>query len=199
MIRARNSLTRPDLWSLEQYAERRQAFREEVLLHKKHRKILLGEHLRLIFEDRLTIQYQIQEMLRIEKIFEADAIQQELDAYNPLIPDGANWKCTLLIQYEDVEQRKVRLTQLLGIEDQIWVQVGDCAPVFAIADEDMERANEEKTAAVHFLRFQLNDDQLAAARGNQALTFGVNHPAYLVEPVKVADENRASLLADISR
>ncbi len=137
MIRARNSLTRPDLWSLEQYAERRQAFREEVLLHKKHRKILLGEHLRLIFEDRLTIQYQIQEMLRIEKIFEADAIQQELDAYNPLIPDGANWKCTLLIQYEDVEQRKVRLTQLLGIEDQIWVQVGDCAPVFAIADEDM--------------------------------------------------------------
>ena len=199
MIRTMNSLTRPDLWSLEQYAEHRQAFREEVLLHKKHRKILLGDHLQLIFEDKLTVQYQIQEMLRIEKIFEADAIQEELDAYNPLIPDGENWKCTLLIQYEDAEQRKVRLTELLGIEDQIWVQVGDCTPVFAIADEDMERANEEKTSAVHFLRFQLNDDQLAAARANQALTFGVEHPAYIVEDVKVTDENHVSLLADICR
>ena len=194
-----NSLTRSDLWSLEQYSEHRAEFRQKVLTHKKNRRILLGENLQLVFEDRLTIQYQIQEMLRIEKIFESAAIQEELEAYNPLIPDGDNWKCTLLIQYQDVEERKVRLSELLGIEEQIWIQIGDCAPVYAIADEDMERANEEKTSAVHFLRFQLSEHQLAAARANQALMFGVSHPAYSIDPVKVADSNRLSLLADIAQ
>ena len=120
-----NKLTRSDLWSLEQYAEHRTDFREKVLSHKKNRKVLLGDHLQLIFEDKLTVRYQIQEMLRIEKVFEGPAIQEELDAYNPLIPDGDNWKCTLLIQYQDVEERKVRLGELLGIEEKIWVQIGD--------------------------------------------------------------------------
>ncbi len=192
-----NKLTRSDLWSLEQYADKRQTFRESVLAHKKNRNVLLGGHLQLIFEDKLTVQYQIQEMLRIEKIFEGDAIQEELDAYNPLIPDGDNWKCTLLIQYQDVEERKVRLGELLGIEEKIWVSIGDCDQIYAIADEDMDRATEEKTSAVHFLRFQLDQDQMQAACSSQDVIFGVDHPEYSVKPLRLPDSIRISLLGDI--
>ena len=192
-----NKLTRSDLWSLEQYAEHRKTFRESVLSHKKNRSVFVGEHLRLTFEDKLTVQYQIQEMLRIEKIFESDAIQGELDAYNPLIPDGDNWKCTLLIEYSDVEERKVRLGELLGIEEKIWVQIGDCDLVYPIADEDMDRATTEKTSAVHFLRFQLNQDQVVAVCSAQDITFGVNHPKYSTEPLTLPDSTRSSLVGDI--
>ena len=192
-----NMLTRADLWSLEQYAEARDQFRADVLAHKKNRNLPVGEHLQLIFEDSLTVRYQIQEMLRIEKVFEASGIQEELDAYNPLIPDGDNWKCTLLIQYEDVEERRIRLTELLGIEEKIWIKIGDCEPLYPIADEDMDRADGEKTSAVHFLRFQLTPAQQVAARDNQELVVGVSHPAYPVAPEKIPEAIRLSLVTDI--
>jgi len=191
------SLTRSDLWSLEQYSEQREAFREQVLAHKKNRRLMLGEHIQLLFEDRLTIQYQIQEMLRIEKVFEPAAIQEELDAYNPLIPDGSNWKCTMLIQYQDVEERKQRLTQLLGIEDKIWIKIGRTNPVYAIADEDMERANDEKTAAVHFLRYALDAEQISAVLAKQPIEMGIDHEAYPLQPVMVQEAVRASLAEDL--
>ena len=158
---------------------------------------MVGEHLQLIFEDRLTVQYQIQEMLRIEKIFAAGAIQDELDAFNPLIPDGDNWKCTLLIQYEDVETRKRRLVELIGIEEKIWIQIGDCAPVFAIADEDMERQNAEKTSAVHFLRYQLNTKQVEAVRAVAPIVIGVDHPAYRFESRSIERAVRDCLAQDL--
>ena len=150
-----NKLTRSDLWKLEDYARERSAFRARVLAHKKQRTAHLGDHLTLIFEDRLTVQYQVQEMLRIERIFEAEAIEEELAAYNPLIPDGSNLKATLLVEYDDVEQRRLALLQLRGIEHRISLAVGDEPEVAAIADEDLERSNESKTSAVHFLRFEL--------------------------------------------
>lgn len=193
------TLTRDDLWSLEQYAEKREAFRGEVIEHKKDRQILIGDHLLLIFEDELTIRYQIQEMLRVEKVFEAAGIQDELDAYNPLIPDGDNLKCSLLIQYNDVAERKHRLTELVGIEDVIWLQFGDSGKVYPIADEDMERDYEDKTSAVHFMRYQFDDDQIAAARRGEALTMGVEHTAFPVDDVIVADNVRASLVADLNQ
>ena len=190
-------LSRSDLWSLEDYSEMRSTFRKEVLAHKQHRRVQIGDAMQLIFEDRLTIKYQIQEMLRIEKIFEAEGIQQELDAYNPLIPDGDNWKCTLLIQYEDVHERQRRLKQLLGVEDKIWVQVGDGKPVWPIADEDMDRANEDKTAAVHFIRYPLTLEDIAAVKSGAAITFGVEHVAYPCSPVQVAEAVRLTLVSDI--
>ena len=190
-------LSRSDLWSLEDYSEMRSTFRKEVLAHKQHRRVQIGDAMQLIFEDRLTIKYQIQEMLRIEKIFEAEGIQQELDAYNPLIPDGDNWKCTLLIQYEDVQERQRRLKQLLGVEDKIWLQVGESTPVWPIADEDMDRANEDKTAAVHFLRYQLTPENIADLKGGGTVTFGVDHDAYASNPVQVAEEVRLTLMSDI--
>jgi hypothetical protein len=191
-------LTRDDLWSLEQYAEKREAFRREVIDHKKNRQVLIGDHLLLIFEDELTIRYQIQEMLRVEKVFEAAGIQDELDAYNPMIPDGENLKCTLLIQYNDVAERKRRLTELVGIEDAIWLQFGDSGKIYAIADEDMERDYEGKTSAVHFMRYQLSEAQIAAAKRGEALTIGVEHSAFPVEDTTIADKVRTSLVADLT-
>lgn len=190
-------LSRSDLWSLEEYAERRPAFKASVLAHKENRRLMLGNHLQLIFEDRLSIQYQIQEMLRIEKVFEAAGIQEELDAYNPLIPDGDNWKCTLLIQYEDVDERKKQLAALLNVEHAIWIKVGDHEPVFAIADEDMERANDEKTSAVHFLRFQLDEAMVKDAKAAAQLTVGVDHTAYPVEGHPVPAEIASAIIQDL--
>lgn len=187
-------LVRQELLSLEQYAEHRPQMRGEVIAHKRNRQVVLGEHVRLLFEDRLTIQYQIQEMLRVERIFEAAGIQQELDAYNPLVPDGENWKATMLIEYEDVEERRVALTRLKGIEDLVYVQVGE-HKVMAIADEDMERENADKTASVHFLRFQFTPALIEQLRAGAGLSFGVDHPACLHHLVAAAAQRQA-LLAD---
>lgn len=190
-------LERKDLWSLEEYAEKREAFRDDVLAHKKNRSVQIGTHVLLTFEDELTLRYQIQEMLRIEKVFEAAGIQDELDAYNPLIPDGANWKCCMLIQYPDVEERRQRLTELRDIENRVWVRVGDGDKVVALADEDLERANDEKTSAVHFLRFQLDDSSVSAVKAGASITFGIDHDAFPAEDVTVVEASRASLAADI--
>lgn len=191
-------LERKDLWSLEQYAEHRPDFRAQVLAHKENRRVQMGKHVLLVFEDALTIKYQIQEMLRIEKVFEAAGIQEELDAYNPLIPDGDNWKCSMLIQYPDVEERKERLAKLIDIENKVWVKVGETEKVFAIADEDLERANDEKTSAVHFLRFQFEQAQVEALKAGESITFGVDHDNYDVGDLVVSEEVRAALAADIT-
>ncbi|MBO6564932.1 MAG: DUF3501 family protein [Pseudomonadales bacterium] len=191
-------LERKNLWSLEEYAENRPDFRAEVLAHKENRRVQIGKHVLLVFEDALTIKYQIQEMLRIEKVFEAAGIQEELDAYNPLIPDGDNWKCSMLIQYPDVEERKERLAKLIDIENKVWVKVGDTEKVFAIADEDLERANDEKTSAVHFLRFQFEQAQVEALKAGESITFGVDHDNYDVGDLVVSEEVRAALAADIT-
>lgn len=185
-----------DLMKLEDYAEQRPAFRQRVLEHKKRRKLHIGAHLTLLFEDRLTIQYQVQEMLRIERIFERGAIEEELGAYNPLIPDGTNWKATCLIEYEDPVERAQHLSQLKGIEDLIWAQVGEGPRIAAIADEDMDRANETKTSAVHFLRFELDAASVQAARNGAALRFGVDHPLY-TQVIEVPAPVRTALIADL--
>ncbi|MGQ0618776.1 MAG: DUF3501 family protein [Panacagrimonas sp.] len=192
-----DKLSIKDLWKLEDYAEQRPEFRRKVLAHKKHRKLHLGEHFTLIFEDRLTIQYQIQEMLRIERIFERKAIQEEIDAYNPLIPDGRNWKATFLIEYEDVEIRARKLAELRGLERGVWVQVGDLPRSLAFADEDIERENETKTSAVHFLRFELDDPALALLRRGVELRFGLSHPKVNLEQL-ASEQTRAGLIADLS-
>ncbi|MGI9248312.1 MAG: DUF3501 family protein [Woeseiaceae bacterium] len=189
-------LTRDDLFSLEQYAEARPAFREKVLAHKRDRRLDLGTNAALYFEDRLTMQYQVQEMLRIERIFEADGINEELEAYNPLIPDGSNWKATFMIEFPDAEERHAMLSQLVGIEDRIYVQVADFDRVFAIADEDLERADEHKTSAVHFLRFEFPPEQVAALKGGASLVAGIDHENYRVEVSPVADNIRQSLIGD---
>jgi hypothetical protein len=188
-------LTPADLWKLEDYSRERAAFRTKVIAHKKNRTIHLGAHLTLIFEDRLTVQYQVQEMLRIERIFEAAAIEEELGAYNPLIPDGANLKATLLIEYDDVEMRKRELEKLRGIEHDIALGVAD-ARVRAVADEDLERSNETKTSAVHFLRFELAPAMIAAVRAGAPLTLSVDHPHYSAS-VAVEGAARAALIADL--
>lgn len=190
-------LTRSDLMSLEQYAERRSEFRKQVIAHKKHRRVGIGPHLFLYFEDRLTVQYQIQEMLRIEKIFDADGINEELDAYNPLIPEGNNLKATAMLEYQDVAQRKQQLAKLKGIEDLVWIRVGNFEPVYAISNEDLERSNEEKTSAVHFMRFELEADMIAALRQGAVLSIGTSHPSYLHSSEVEADTCLA-LLADLS-
>jgi hypothetical protein len=193
-----NALSRSELLSLERYAVERAAFRARVLAHKQNRSVALGGHLTLLFEDRLTIQYQIQEMLRIERIFEPEAIQDELDAYNPLVPDGSNWKATMLIEYADIEERRTALAQMIGIEDRVWMRVDGFERVYAIADEDMERENAEKTSSVHFLRFQLSPDMVRAAKAGAELATGVDHPAYdhTLDPLPVAVVQ--SLVADLS-
>ncbi len=186
-----------DLWKLEDYAERRPAFRQQVIAHKKRRKLHLGPHLTLLFEDRLTIQYQVQEMLRIERLFERDGIEDELAAYNPLIPDGRNWKATCLIEFEEPAERAVWLAKLRGIEDRLWAQVGEWPKIVPIADEDLERENETKTSAVHFLRFELSAAQIAALKQGEALRFGVDHAKYAY--VMAVDETmRQALLADLA-
>ena len=191
-------LERKDLWSLEEYAGKRESFRSEVLAHKKNRRVMLGAHVMLVFEDRLTIRYQIQEMLRIEKTFEAKGIQEELDAYNPLIPDGDNWKCSMLIQYPDAEERRTKLAELVDIENRIWVRIGDHEKVFAIADEDLERANADKTSAVHFLRFQFSEYDSLALKAGDAVTFGIDHERYLLTDIQVDEGTRRSLSQDVS-
>ena len=191
-------LERKDLWSLEQYAEKREAFRTEVLAHKQNRRVLVGQHILLVFEDDKTIRYQIQEMLRIEKVFEAAGIKEELEAYNPLIPDGDNWKCSMLIQYPEVEERRLRLAELLDVENRVWVQVGETEKLFALADEDLERANDDKTSAVHFLRFQLGASQVSAVKDGAIVTFGIDHKNYQEEDVLVSEDVRTSLAADLS-
>jgi hypothetical protein len=191
-------LTRADLFSLETYAAKRPAFRAQVLAHKQPRRLKLGEHVTLLFEDRLTMQYQIQEMLRVERIFEVDAIEDELAAYNPLIPDGTNLKATLLIEYEDVTERQRAVQELIGLERKIWLRVGDFDPVWPIADEDLERTTDEKTATVHFLRFEFSPAMIAAARQGAALAAGIDHSHYsaVVDPLPTA--TRAALVADFN-
>ncbi len=192
------AITRESLLSLEAYARARADFRARVLEHKKARSVHLGEHLTLLFEDELTIRYQIQEMLRIEKTFEEAGIVDELEAYNPLVPDGSNFKATMLIEYEDVEERKRALARLKGIEQRVWVQVEGCPRVVAIADEDLPRENAEKTAAVHFLRFELTPEMVAALKYGVGLGIGVDHPEYTAAIPAVAEATRASLLADLA-
>ena len=191
-------VTRESLMTLEAYARARPEFRRSVLEHKKHRKVALGAHVTLLFEDELTVRYQIQEMLRIEKIFEEEGIEHELEAYNPLIPDGRNFKATMLIEYDDAEVRRRELARLKGVEDRLWVQVEGAPRVFAIADEDLERENEEKTSAVHFVRFELSDDMAAALRRGAALSVGVDHENYRAEANPLPDAVRAALVADLA-
>ena len=192
-----DKLTRPDLLPLETYAAQRTDFRARVMAHKKRRTVHVGEHLTLIFEDRLSIQYQVQEMLRIERIFEPAGIDDELEAYNPLIPDGHNLKATLLIEYDDVEERKRELVRLRDIEHAIELTVQGHAPSVAIADEDMERSNDEKTAAVHFLRFELDDAMIAAWNAGAAVIVASTLPAMPVEAV-LTPEQRGTLAADFA-
>jgi hypothetical protein len=190
-------LVEADLLSLERYSRERHEFRARVMAHKKNRQLAVGPNTMWLFEDRLTVQYQVQEMLRTERIFEAEGIAEELSAYNPLIPDGRNWKATLLIEFPDPEVRKVQLEKLRGIEDRCWVQVAGSEKLYAIADEDLERENEVKTSAVHFLRFELSDAMAASLKAGAALTAGVDHPDYRHELV-VADHVRAALMADLA-
>ncbi|MBS0486987.1 MAG: DUF3501 family protein [Proteobacteria bacterium] len=185
-----------DLLTLEAYARERPAFRARVLAHKQARSVRLGAHLTLLFEDRLTIQYQVQEMLRIERIFEQAGIRDELDAYNPLIPDGANLKATLLIEYTDAGERARKLVELHGIEHRIALTIGDLAPVFAIADEDLPRSTESKTSAVHFLRFELPSAHVEAFKRGDAGGLAIDHPAYTGE-TKLGASTRAALAADL--
>jgi hypothetical protein len=193
-----NKLTVDELFSLERYARERPAFRTRVLEHKRDRQLAVGPHVTWLFEDRLTMQYQVQEMLRAERIFEPEGIAEELESYNPMIPDGSNWKVTLLIEYPDESERRQQLTQLKGIEDRCWVQVTGQERVFAIADEDLERENEEKTSAVHFLRFELTPPMITALRGGSELAVGIDHPRYnqVIQPVRAGV--RTSLLADFN-
>ena len=191
-------IARNTLLTLEAYAKARKEFRVKVLAHKKPRTIHLGEHVTLIFEDELTIRYQVQEMLRIEKIFEEEGIADELAAYNPLIPDGSNFKATMLIEYEDADERRRELARLKGIEDRVWMQVEGCAKVLAIADEDLERENAEKTSSVHFLRFEMSKEMVAALKYGVALGIGVDHPNYRAEIPAVGEETRKALLSDLA-
>jgi hypothetical protein len=191
-------LTRDDLYSLEQYAEQRIEMRATVMAHKKNRQLHIGPHATLYFEDRLTMQYQIQEMLRVERIFEAEAIQEELDTYNPLVPDGSNWKATFMMEYTDVEERQQALTRLVGIERQVWMQAAGFDPVYAIADEDLERADEEKTSAVHFLRFELTAEMAAAVRAGADINAGIDHQNYTCSSKPIPRNIRDSLAQDLS-
>ena len=191
-------IARDSLMTLEAYAKVRTDFRARVLAHKKNRTVHLGAHVTLIFEDELTMRYQILEMLRVEKIFEESGIQNELDAYNPLIPDGGNWKATMLIEYPDPEERARRLAGLKGIEDLTWVRVEGHAKVFAVADEDLDRENDEKTSAVHFLRFELNAMMKTALKNGAQIKVGCDHPQYLAQVDEVSPETLASLVKDLN-
>ena len=190
-------LTLSDLMSLERYSRERPDFRTRVIAHKRNRQLNVGPNTMWLFEDRLTVQYQVQEMLRTERIFEAEGIAEELAAYNPLIPEGSNWKVTFLIEYTDPEVRRVQLEKLRGVEDRCWVQVSGFERVFAIADEDMERENEVKTSAVHFLRFELSEAMSAKLKGGAALSVGIDHPEYQHQISPAPDNVRASLIADL--
>ena len=190
-------LTRDDLWSLEDYAVERPGFRARVLEHKKTRQVPLGEHARLYFEDALTIKYQIQEMLRIEKVFEAEGIMEELEAYNPLIPDGGNWKATFMLEYEDPAERALRLAEMIGIEDKVWIQVDGCDRVYPIADEDLDRSTADKTSSVHFMRYELDGSMISAVKSGAGITVGIEHPGYPIDGVNVETPARDSLANDL--
>jgi hypothetical protein len=191
-------LDRESLHSLEHYAQIRDDFRRKVIAHKRSRRIALDEKktANLYFEDFLTMHYQVQEMLRVERIFEAAGIEEELASYNPLIPDGQNWKATFMLEYADVAERRVRLAELIGIEDRVYMKVGDCARVYAIADEDLERESDEKTSSVHFLRFELDAEMVKACKDGAAIYAGVDHPN-LSSEITLSAESRASLTADL--
>ena len=191
-------ITRDSLLTLEAYARTRPDFRARVIAHKKPRTVHLGAHVTLLFEDELTIRYQIQEMLRIEKTFEDAGIQDELDVYNPLIPDGQNWKATMLVEYEDIDERRRALAKLKGIEDRVWVQIEGHPRTYAIADEDLERENEEKTSSVHFVRFELTPAMIAGVKAGATLSIGVDHPQYTETLRSVPEATRAALLADLA-
>ncbi len=193
-----SKLSRDDLLPLEKYTEMRSEFRADVMRHKKNRVLQVGPNLTLHFEDRKTMQYQIQEMLRAEKIFDAAGIQEELDAYNPLIPDGSNWKATMMVEFADADERKVALAGLIGIEAKTYVQVDELDKVFAIADEDLERDTEEKTSSVHFLRFELTVEMVAAVKSGAAIAVGVEHENYRHRVDAVAPAMRDSLAADLA-
>ena len=194
---AMTSLNRDSLMTLERYAKERPEFRARVMAHKKNRTVHFGEHVMLIFEDELTIRYQIQEMLRAERIFEEEGIQDELDAYAPLVPDGSNWKATMMIQYPDIDERRRMLAQLIGVEDRVWVQVAGHGRVYAIADEDLERETAEKTSSVHFLRFELAPGMVGALKQGAAVEMGIDHPACSVS-ADVAPGVRDSLVGDLT-
>ena len=192
-----NKLSREDLFSLEKYAEVRPEFRARVMAHKKNRRLPIGPNAALYFEDNLTMQYQVQEMLRAERIFEAEGIQEELDAYNPLIPDGSNWKATFMLEYSDEAERREMLQQLIGIERHVWVQVADFARVTPVADEDLERDTEEKTSSVHFLRIELTAEMVEAVKQGAAISIGIDHPAYTYAAEPVPLNIRDSLANDL--
>lgn len=191
-------ISRDSLMTLETYSKERQEFRARVMSHKKNRRVQLGKNVTLIFEDELTIRYQIQEMLRVEKIFEEVGILDELQTYGVLVPDGSNWKSTMMIEYVDPDERAIRLTQLIGIEDTVWVRVQGHDPIYAIADEDLERENEEKTSSVHFLRFELPEDSVRALQQGAVLSMGVDHSAYQVMIESIDVEVRESLVDDLA-
>jgi hypothetical protein len=190
-------IERNSLLTLEAYAKERPAFRARAVAHKRARTVHVGEHVTLLFEDELTMRYQVQEMLRAEKMFEEAGIQDELDAYNPLIPDGSNLKATMLIEYEDENARRDALARLKGIEDRVWLRVADMPAVHAIADEDLERETADKTSSVHFLRFELTPPMIAAFRRIGPVTIGIDHPAYQADVV-LPDPTRAALAADFA-
>ncbi|HJU23989.1 MAG TPA: DUF3501 family protein [Casimicrobiaceae bacterium] len=190
-------ITRESLMTLEAYARERPAFRARAMAHKRERTVHVGDHVTLLFEDELTIRYQIQEMLRIEKTFEEAGITDELDAYNPLVPDGTNLKATMLIEYEDEDARRAALARLRGIEDRVLLRVADQERVFAIADEDLDRETDEKTSSVHFLRFELTPPMIAEFKRGASVTIGVDHPEYRAE-VTLSEAMRKSLAADFA-
>lgn len=192
-------LAREDLYSLEEYSGMREQFRARVLAHKKDRKVPIGDHAMLYFEDHLTMHYQIQEMLRVERIFESDAIQDELDAYNPLIPDGRNFKATFMIEYADVEERREALAKFIDIEDHVWVAAEGLDRLYAVADEDMVRETQDKTSSVHFLRFELTDEMAAAIKGGCEFGFGIDHPEYTAANHPLPNAVRQSLVQDLDQ
>jgi len=192
------SITRASLMTLEAYAKVRKEFRANVMAHKKNRRVHLGDHITLQFEDEMTMRYQIQEMLRAERIFEEDGIQEELDAYNPLVPDGSNWKATMLIEYPDTTERAKALAELIGVEDRIWIQVEGSPRVYAIADEDLDRETDVKTSSVHFLRFELDPAMKQALSGNAGLRMGVDHPRYRTVLDSLPIAVRESLMRDLN-
>jgi len=195
---AHTPLSHETLMSLEEYAKARPEFRAKVMEHKKNRRVALGPDATLYFEDRLTLQYQIQEMLRIEKVFEADGIQDELDAYNPLLPTGSNWKATFMLEYPNPEHRAEMLGKLIGIDKLVWVCIDGFDKVHPITNEDMERETEDKTSSVHFMRFELSPEMVAAAKSGANISMGVDHQNYTHEVKQIDDAVRASLVSDLA-
>lgn len=192
-----SKLSRDNLYSLEQYAEMRPEYRQKVMQHKKKRRVFLGDNATLYFESELTMRYQVQEMLRIEKIFDKAGIEEEIETYNPLIPDGKNWKATFMIEFSDENDRKAALEKMINIEEKVYVQAEGFDPVWAIADEDLERNTEEKTSSVHFMRFELTDEMIAELRNGKALSMGIEHPAYTVQIDITDEEIRKTLMDDL--